>query len=141
MTPRGPFRLLQITHLHNRASSAIPSHSPRKIRPPRLALETPGTTEEFFSSLIAVVRGPSPPYEFASDAYFRDCWIDQSFPRAAFVAAIAIQALLILYPPPIWNVRPARADSQSSRSEITWYDPVRDFPGILPPIRTPKPAA
>jgi TonB family protein len=133
--------LLEIAHLHERASAALPFHSSRKIRPPRLALEKPGTTEEFFSSLIAVVQGPVPPEEFAGDAYFRDCWIDQSFPRAAFVAAIGLQALLILYPPPIWNIRPAHTASEVPRAEITWYDPAKDFPAILPEIRPVTPTA
>ncbi len=138
---RGPFRLLEIAHLHERASAALPFHPSRKIRPPRLALEKPGTTEEFFSSLIAVVQGPAPPEEFAGDAYFRDCWVDQTFPRAAFVAAIALQALLILYPPPIWNIRPAHTASEAPRAEITWYDPAKDFPAILPEIRPVTPTA
>lgn len=138
---RGLFRLLELAHLHERADSAASFKSSRKTRPPRLAIERPGTSEEFFSSLIAVVSGPAPREDFAGGPYFRDCWVDPSFPRGAFLAAIALQALLILYPPPIWNIRPARTASAAPQTEITWDDPVRDFPAILSPIRAPRPTS
>ncbi len=108
---------------------------------PRLALAKAGTLAGFSSSLIALIRGPSPPKEFAGDAYFRDCWIDQRFPKYAFAAAIVIQALLIAFPPPIWNIHAARTVSAAPQTKIAWYGPAKDFPAILPAIRAPRPAA
>ncbi len=90
---------------------------------------------------MALVRGPAPPREFAHDAYFRDCWIDQRFPKYAFLVAIVIQALLILFPPPIWSIRPTRTVSAATPTEITWYGPAKDFPAILPPVRASRAAA
>jgi len=108
---------------------------------PRLALVKTATLEEFSSSLIALLRGPAPPRKFLGAPYFRDCWIDQRFPKYAFAAAIALQALLILFPPPIWNIQPARTVSAAPPAEITWYGPAKDFPAILPPMRAPRAAA
>ena len=108
---------------------------------PRLALERTGTLQEFSSSLVVLVRGPAPPKKFLGDPYFRDCWIDQRFPKYAFAAAIVLQALLILFPPPIWNIHPTRTVSAAPRTEITWYGPAKDFPAILPAIRAPRAAA
>jgi TonB family protein len=87
---------------------------------------------------VALLRGPAAPKTFLDVHYFRDCWIEHRFPRVAFVAAVACQALLILFPPPIWNIRSARAEVLSPQTELTWYGPVKDFPAILPPARTPK---
>ena len=69
--------------------------------------------------------------------YFRDCWIDQRFPKLAFLAAVALQILLIRFPPPIWNIRPSRVVSAPPQMELTWYGPVKDFPAILPAGPTP----
>ncbi len=139
--PWGPFRLLEIAHLHERTGLAISFDSSPELPAPQLAVGRTGTLEEFSSSLIALVRGPAPPREFAGDAYFRDCWIDQRFPKYAFAAAIVLQALLILFPPPIWNIHSARTVSAAPRTEITWYDPAKDFPAILPAMRAPRAAA
>jgi TonB family protein len=133
--------LLEIAHLHERTSLAGSFHSSPGLAAPQLELVKTGTVKEFFSSLMALVRGPAPPKEFALNAYFRDCWIDQRFPKYAFLVAIVVQALLILFPPPIWNIRPTRTVSAATPTEITWYGPARDFPAILPPVRASKPAA
>jgi TonB family protein len=108
---------------------------------PRLALERPGTREEFCSSLVALVRGPASPEEFTGDPFFRNCLLDSKFPRQAFVAAIILQALLVAYPPPIWNIQPARPLSAAPRTEITWYGPVKDLPAILPSVHAPRAAS
>jgi TonB family protein len=105
---------------------------------PRLALERTGTLRQFSSSLTALLRGPAPPKKFLGDPYFRDCWIDQRIPKSAFVLAIVLQALLILFPPPIWNIRPTRTVSAAPETEITWYDPAKDFPEIHPAMRAPR---
>lgn len=105
---------------------------------PRLAVAKASTFEEFRSSLSALVRGPAAPKKFAGDPYFRDCWIDQRFPKYAFAAAIILQVILSLYPPPIWKIQPARAAAAESRTEITWYGPAKDFPALLPAVRAPK---
>lgn len=132
--------MLQIAHLHERADVAISFDSSAGLPAPRLALEKTGTFVGFFSSLVALVRGPSPPQEFAGDAYFRDCWVDERFPRFAFAFAILFQALLVQFPPPIWNIRAARTVSNSPQTEIAWYGPAKDFPAILPVMRAPKAA-
>lgn len=106
---------------------------------PRLALERTGTLRQFFSSLTALIRGPVPPKEFLGGPFFRDCWIERKFPTSAFAAAIVFQALLIRFPPPIWNLPPARALSMLPQTELTWYGPIKDFPVTLPAARTPKP--
>ena len=107
---------------------------------PQLAVAKTGTLREFLTSMGALVRGPAPPKEFAGDAYFRDCWIDQRFPKYAFATAIVLQAFLILFPPPIWNIQSAHSVSVAPRTEITWYGPAQDFPVMLPAPRAPKPA-
>ena len=56
------------------------------------------------------------------------------------MAAIMIQALLIFYPPPIWNLQPTRTVSAAPPTEITWYGPAKDFPAILPAMRAPRAA-
>jgi TonB family protein len=133
--------LLQIAHLHERTSLGISVDSSPGLPAPRLALVKTGTLKEFSSSLIALLRGPAPPRKFLGAPYFRDCWIDQRFPKYAFAAAIAIQTLLILFPPPIWNIQPTRTVSAAPPTELTWYGPAKDFPAILPPMRSPRTAA
>jgi TonB family protein len=56
------------------------------------------------------------------------------------VAAIMIQALLVFFPPPIWNLQPTRTVSAAPPTEITWYGPAKDFPAILPAMRAPRAA-
>jgi TonB family protein len=114
-----------------------PSEAPRV---PRLALETVGWLNQFASSLMALVRGPAPPKKFLGDPYFRDCWVDQRFPKPAFATAVVLQVLLILFPPPIWNVRPPRVVAPPPEMELTWYGPVKDLPAIRPVARMPKSA-
>jgi TonB family protein len=133
--------LLEIAHLHERKRAAIPFDSSPELSAPRLAVGTTGTLKEFFSSLIALLRGPAAPRKFLGGPYFRDCWIEQRFPKYAFAAAIALQALLILFPPPIWNIQPTRTVSAATPTEITWYGPAKDFPAILAPMRKPRIAA
>jgi len=133
---RGPFELLQIAHLHERTSFSFPSAP--EMPEPRLAVTKAGRLGEFWSSLAAVVRGPAAPKKFDGDPYFRDCWIDQRFPKYAFAAAIVLQVILSLYPPPIWKIQPARTAAAEPRTEITWYGPVKDFPAILPTARAPR---
>jgi TonB family protein len=132
--------LLQIAHLHERTSLGISLDSSPELPAPQLAVAKTGTLREFLTSLGALFRGPAPPKEFAGDAYFRDCWIDQKFPKYAFATAIVLQAFLILFPPPIWNIQPAHSVSVAPRTEITWSGPAQDFPAILPAPRAPKPA-
>lgn len=107
---------------------------------PRLAVERAGAREAFFSSLIALVRGPAAPEQFEGDACFRTCWIESKFPRPAFAFAVILQAILVTYPPPIWNLPAARPVSAATRTEISWYGPVEDLPAILPALRAPKAA-
>jgi len=132
--------LLEIAHLHVRAGLAISFDSSPELPAPQLALVKTATLKEFVSSLIALLGGPSPPRKFLGDPYFRDCWIDQRFPKYAFALAIVLQALLILFPPPIWNIQPTRTVSAATPTEITWYGPAKDFPAVLPAIRVHKPA-
>ena len=127
--------------MHERTNQPGSLDSSPALPAPQLELVKAGTLAEFFSSLIAIVRGPAPPKEFAGDAYFRECWIDQRSPKYAFLAAVAIQALLVLFPPPIWNVQAKRMVSAATPTEITWYGPAKDFPAILPPVRAPKAVA
>jgi TonB family protein len=133
--------LLEIAHLHERTNLAISFDSSPELPAPRLALGRTGTLTEFFSSLIALIRGPAPPRKFLGDPYFRDCWINQKFPKYGFAAAIVLQALLILFPPPLWNIPSPHKVSAAPRTEITWYDPAKDFPAMLPAVRTPRAAA
>jgi len=132
--------LLEIAHLHERKRLAIPFDSSPELPAPRLALGRTGTLKGFFSSLLALLGGPSPPRKFLGDPYFRNCWIEQRFPKYAFAAAIALQALLILFPPPVWNIQPSRTVSAATPTEITWYGPAKDFPAILPPMRARRAA-
>ena len=130
--------MLQIAHLHERSNVVFSLNGSAELPAPRLALEATGTLEGFSSSLLALVQGPAAPKRFTGVAYFRDCWIDQRFPKYAFVAAIVLQALLILFPPPIWNVRSARTVSAAPQAEIEWYGPAKDFPTMLPAFRARK---
>jgi TonB family protein len=137
----GAIRLLEISYLHAKPDLAISFDSSPELPTPRLSLERRGVHEEFFSSLAAVVRGPAAPQNFQGVLYFQNCWIEGKFPRSAFVAAVALQAILIAFPPPIWSIRPARTVSATSSTEITWYGPEKDLPMILPPMRAPRPTA
>jgi TonB family protein len=133
--------LLQIAHLHERTALVISLQASAELPAPRLDLKRTGTLQDFFSSLIVLVRGPAPPKGFDGGTYFRNCWIEQKFPMYAFAAAIVLQALLIVFPPPIWNIHSARSVSAAPRMEISWYGPVKDLPAILPEIRAPRPTA
>jgi TonB family protein len=107
---------------------------------PELAISWIGRREELLSSVLALLRGPTPPKEFLGDPYFRNCWIEQRSPRVAFTVAVSCQALLILFPPPVWNIPPAPAESFAPQLELTWYGPAKDFPAILPVPRASKAA-
>jgi TonB family protein len=107
---------------------------------PEFAISRVGRYEEFFSNVRAILGGPAAPKQFLGDPYFRDCWINQRSPRAAFAVAVACQVLVILFPPPVWNIRSAQVESFSPRMELTWYGPAKDFPAILPPLPAPKAA-
>ncbi len=107
---------------------------------PQLAIAWIGWREEFISSVVVFLRGPVLPKEFLGAPYFRDCWIEQRFPKVAFVTAVAFQALLIVFPPPIWNIRPDRAEVLAPQMELTWYGPVKDFPAVLLAAPAPKAA-
>jgi TonB family protein len=54
--------------------------------------------------------------------------------------AVACQVLVILFPPPVWNIRSARVEAFSPPMELTWYGPAKDFPAVLPPLPAPKAA-
>lgn len=133
--------MLQIAHLHERTALIISLEASAELPAPRLDLERTGTLQEFFSSLIALIVGPAPPKDFDDGAYFRNCWIEHKFPMYGFTAAIVLQTLLIVFPPPIWNIHSARSASAAPRTELSWYGPVKDFPAILPAIRAPRPTA
>jgi TonB family protein len=133
--------LLRIDHLHQRADFAVSFPSSPDLPAPRFVLEATGKLKEFFSSLKALVRGPAAPRKFLGGAYFRDCWIEQGFPKYAFAAATILQLLLVLFPPPIWNIRPANTVSAAARTQLTWYGPAKDFPAILPAIHPSRPPA
>jgi TonB family protein len=133
--------LLEIAHLHERQGSAITFGSSRVLSTPRLTVERPGKREEFFSSVVALVRGPAAPRNFHGDPFFRDCSITAKFPRLGFAAAVAIQVILIAYPPPIWRIQPSRATSTAAPLDVTWYGPAKDFPAIVPATRAPRTAS
>jgi TonB family protein len=134
----GAIDLLLIAQWRGTRELDLPSEPFQPSIEPQLAWKKTGRLEEFFSSVVALVRGPVPPKEFFGASYFRDCWIDQKFPKLAFAGAVALQALLIVYPPPIWKIPPARIVSASTETELTWYGPVKDFPAILPAVVAPK---
>jgi TonB family protein len=112
-----------------------PGESPRA---PQLAVPWMGWREQFTSSVLVLLRGPFPPKKFCGAPFFRDCWIEQPSPKLAFAAAVVFQVLLVLFPPPIWNLRPSRPETPSMHMELTWYGPVKDFPAILPVALAPK---
>src|ERR1035437_6092420 len=105
---------------------------------PEFAIAWIGWREQFTSSVLVLLRGPVPPKQFRGAPFFRDCWIEQPFPKFAFAAAVALQVLLVLFPPPIWNIQPSRPETPSTHMELTWYGPVKDFPAILPVAPAPK---
>jgi TonB family protein len=110
--------------------------------PPRLDVDWTGRSEEIATSVFALLRWPLWPKRFNGGPFFRDCWIQQPLPLIAFLAAITIHALLVLFPPPIWNVRPARKLDPKPEMELAWYGPVKDLPAILAqrrPVKKPAP--
>ena len=107
---------------------------------PELAIPRLNRRQEFISSVLALLRGPTPPKEFLGAPYFRDCWIEQRSPKAAFATAVVCQVLLILFPPPVWNIPASHAEPFAPQMELTWYGPAKDFPAILPVLRSPKAA-
>src|SRR5665213_3048175 len=106
--------------------SASVSSSLETPRPPQLALEKTGWMNQFASSVDALTHGPAAPKKFLGDPYFRDCWIDQRFPKLAFMVAVALQIVWVLFPPPIWNVHPSHTVSAAPRMELAWYGPIKD---------------
>jgi TonB family protein len=130
--------LLEIAHLHERTDPAISFDSSPELPAPQFALEKTGALKGFSSSLSALFRGPAAPKHFLGGEYFRNCWIEQRFPKYAFALATVLQVLAILYPPPIWNIQSSPMVSAAPRTEIAWYGPVKDFPAILPAVRAPK---
>jgi TonB family protein len=109
-----------------------------KPRAPQFAIAWIGWREQFTSSVLVLLSGPFPPKKFCGAPFFRDCWIEQPSPKFAFAAAVAFQVLLVLFPPPIWNIHPSRPETPSTHMELTWYGPVKDFPAILPAARASK---
>ncbi len=107
---------------------------------PRLAIEKTPRLRQFASNLVVLVRDPRAPKNFVGAPFFRDSFIERRLPLTAFAIAVALQILLILFPPPIWNIRPARVIPPPPQTELTWYGPVKDFPAILPARKTPKAA-
>jgi len=105
---------------------------------PQLAISWVDWREEFLSSVLVFFLGPPPPKEFLGEPYFRDCCIEQRPPKVAFVVALAFQALLILFPPPVWNVPPTQAEAFSPQMELTWYGPIKHFPALRPAAPLPK---
>src|SRR4029077_20911105 len=83
----------------------------RERNRPELAIPWTGRPREFFSSVLALIRGPAAPKKFAGAPYFRDCWIYQRSPKIPFLVAVACQMLLTLFPPPIWNIRQAQVEA------------------------------
>jgi TonB family protein len=116
------------------------SDSTESLYYPRLALEKTGWPAQFASSLMVLVHGPAPPKEFLGDPYFRDCWIEQPFPKLAFAAAIVLQILLIAFPPPIWTLRAQRVAAPPPEMELTWYGPAKNLPLVFPAAKMPKAA-
>lgn len=107
---------------------------------PRLAMEKTPRLRQFASNLVVLVRDPRAPKNFVGTSFFRDNLIERRLPLTAFAIAVALQILLILFPPPIWNIRPARVIPPPPQTELTWYGPMKDFPAILPARKTPKAA-
>ena len=99
-------------------------------RVPRLALQKTGWRAQFISSLKVLVREPAPPKKLLDGIYFRDCWIDSRFPKQGFAVAVALQILLIVFPPPIWSTRPPRVVAASPETELTWFGPAHDLPAL-----------
>ncbi len=97
-------------------------------------LQKTGSLAQFVSSLKVMVREPAPPKKFLGGPYFRDCWIDQRFPKQAFATAVALQVLLIVFPPPIWSTRPPRVVAPQPEMELTWFGPAHDLPAISPAV-------
>ena len=107
---------------------------------PKLALSRTGRCEEVFSNIRTLLGGPAAPKTFLGAPYFRDCWIDQRSPRAAFGVAVACQVLAILFPPPMWNLRPKQVEAFSPPMELTWYGPAKDLQGLLAHLASQKAA-
>jgi TonB family protein len=123
--------------------SQAPVSAPVIIEPsrvPQFALQKASRPAQFISSLKVLIRDPAPLKGVAGGAYFRDCWIDQRFPKQGFAAAVALQILLILFPPPIWSSRPPLVVAPAADTELTWFGPAHDLPAILPAKLRLKPA-
>src|SRR5258706_16359123 len=105
---------------------------------PKLAISGIGWRKDFHSRVLVLHRRAVPPKKFLGNPYFRNCWIEQRSPRVAFMVALACQALLILFPPPVWNIPPAQAESFAPQMELTWYGPAKVFPALMPAPRGPQ---
>jgi TonB family protein len=135
--------MIQLQIAREKQSGGDPSFKPALgtgADSPRFAISRTGRCRELFSNVRAILGGPAAPKNFDGAPYFRDCWIDQHSPRAAFAVAVACQVLLVLFPPPVWNVRSTQAEVFSPPMELTWYGPAKDFPALLPPVPARKAA-
>ena len=128
--PRAEFWSKLVSVLGNEPSGGPP--------PPRLDVDWTGRGKELATSVLALLRWPLWPKKFDGGRFFRDCWIQQPLPLIAFLAAITIHALLVVFPPPIWNVRLARNSDSRPEMDLAWYGPVKDLPAILADRRPAK---
>ena len=60
------------------------------------------------------------------------------FRKIGFAVAVALQMLLIVFPPPIWSVHPPHVVAPPLRMELTWYGPVKDLPTVMPTSKLTK---
>jgi TonB family protein len=128
----GVIHLLGLGEIRLRQVLVSASAPIRPSRAPQFALQKTGWLAQFISSLNVLVWEPAPPKKFVGGPYFRDCWIDQRFPKRAFASAVALQISLILFPPPIWSTRPPRVVAPPPEMELTWFGPAHDLPAISP---------
>lgn len=93
--------------------------------------------QSLFSTLAALLRGPSAPRDFLSTTFFRDSWIERRIPRRALIAAALWHIAFLALPLPRFS-GPGR-NPAFDNTEITWSGPIDDLPLVNLPAEKPKP--
>ncbi len=110
-----------------------PPSGPR-LREPRFEVFWESRRQNLGASLRAVLGGPKPTKEPPRGPYFRDSWVQSSWPKRAVLASALWHLVLVFVPFPHWSSRRPQAEPQRTfvATELTYYPPARDLPQVNP---------
>ena len=107
---------------------------------PRLDVPWGDFRQSLASSVRALFSGPFTARKFLAGDYFRDCWVERRIPKRAVLAA-ALWHVVFLVSPIAWFSTIVRHNSAFDNAQVTWSDPIQDFPLLNIPAAKPKPVS